>query len=140
MLVSRCNSRFLVKKYAISRLYSQKKWKMVIDAHAVISQFQNFFHDFILDVTRGKMKNLTFSFFSHFQIPPRSLSHNIFERASLAADAENSIFCVFLAQHLPAETTFLFFFHETCSSTSRQKTTIFYIKNQWFINSVREKK
>ena len=108
---------------------------MVINAHAVISEFQNFFHDFILDVTRGKMKNLTFSFFSDFQIPPSSLSHNIFERASLAADAENSNFCVFLVQHLPAESTFLFFFHETCSSTSRQKMNIFYIKNQWFINS-----
>ena len=83
---------------------------MVINAHAVISEFQNFFHDFILEVTRGKMKNLTFSFFSDFQIPPSSLSHNIFERASLVADAENSNFCVFLVQHLLAESTFLFFF------------------------------
>ena len=109
--------------------------EMLIKAHAVISQFQKIFRGFILDMTSEKMKNLTFPNFSDFQIPPRSLSHNIFERASLTADAENSNFCVFLVEHLPAESTFLFFFHETCSSTSRQKMTIFYIKTQWFINS-----
>ena len=73
---------------------------MVIKAHAVISQFQKFFRDFILDVTSGKMKKLTFPIFSDFQIPPRSLSHNIFKRASLAAHTENSKFCVFLVEHL----------------------------------------
>ena len=108
---------------------------MVINAHAAISQFQSFFYDFILDVTRGKMKNLTFSFFSDFQIPPSSLSHNIFERASLAADAENSNFLRFFGSTFTCRKHFFVFFHETCSSTSRQKMNIFYIKNQWFINS-----
>ena len=108
---------------------------MLIQAHAVISPFQKIFHDFFLDVTSGKMKKVTFSIFSDFQILPRSLSRNVFKRASRAADTENSKFCVFLVQDIAAENVFFVLSHETCSSTSRQKMTNFYIKKQWFISS-----
>ena len=56
---------FRSNKYASFHLYSQKTPKMLVRAHAVISNFQKDFLDFIFDVTVDKLKNLKFPIFCH---------------------------------------------------------------------------